>query len=476
MSAPAPNPIDARNSRQTGAICRRVGLLTLAFGTAACSPPHPEAAAAPASACALGPAASGGRAGDSLVVASPEIVDARHAPWPTNDGERFAFAQVYETLIDVDCEGRPVPALAQSWTRDATGTRVTMVLRAGARFSSGEPLTSRAVLDAWRATAASPGDSAFGARRLARQLAQQLADGATVVDDRTLTVSLPDTSWRVLAEPALAVFEPRSDGSLPLGSGPYRIERAVSGGVDLAPIEPTDAPRVVVVSTHDADARDAIDAGAALVLDAAQSAASYARSRAGLVVATLPWSQTYVVIAPEGAAGVLPAAAPESTAVLRASLARDAVRVDARAADPRYWWTDRSECGFMNANDSRPSPVPAAAIAYRDDDSVARALADRLVALRPSLTAVALGAEDFARALRAGRGAGFVVALPRESLTPCGDAGRLIAAAPWLAGGSLSSAVVPLIETRARAILDTARASARVEWDGTLRLLTAGPR
>src|SRR6185437_1873196 len=215
----------------------------------------------------------------------------------------------------------PVPALAQSWTRDATGTRATLVLRAGARFSSGEPVTSRDVVDAWRATAALPDAGSTGSRQLARHL----ADGATLIDDRTLTVSLPDTSWHALAKPALALFRPRMDGSVPIGSGPYRIESAASGGV---------------------------------VLDAAASTATYARSRPGLVVATLPWSRTYVLIAPNGAVGVLPGAAPESTAFLRASLARDAVRADARAAEPPYWWTDRSECGFMNANDARPAPVP----------------------------------------------------------------------------------------------------------------------
>jgi hypothetical protein len=473
MSAPVPNPIDARNTRQTGAICRRFGLLALALGTADCSPPHHPAAAAPADACVLGsPVASSVRTGDSLVVASPAVVDEGHAPWPTNDGERFAFAQVYETLIDVDCDGRPLPALAQSWTRDATGTRATFVLRAGARFSSGDFVTSRAVVSAWRTTAT----SSKGAAIVVRQLARQLADGATVVDDRTLTVSLPDTSWRALAEPALAVFEPRPDESVPIGSGPYRIERAASSVIVLTPTDSASGPRVVVASTQDADARDAIDAGAALVLDAAQPAASYAHSRPGLAVVTLPWTRTYVLIAPNGAVGVLPAATPESMAALRASLARDAVRAEARAATPPYWWVDRSECGFMDANDARPAPVPAAAIAYRDDDLVARGLAERLVALRPGLTAVPLGAAIFAAALRDGRGVGFVVALPHESLSPCGDAARLFAAAPWLAAGSLSSAVVPLVETRARAIVDSARASARVEWDGTLRLLTAPPR
>ena len=130
----------------------------------------------------------------------------------------------------------------------------------------------------------------------------------------------------------------------------------------------------------------------------------------------------------------------------------------------------------MDANDARPAPVPAAAIGYREDDAVARGLAERLVALRPGLTAVPLGAPIFAAALRDGRGAGFVVALPRESLSPCDDAARLFTEAPWLAAGSLSSAIVPLIETRTRTIVDSARVSARVDWDGTLRLLTAPPR
>ena len=445
----------------------------LAIGTVGCNPTHQTAAVAPVRTCVFGsPVAPIMRPGDSLLVASPAAIDSRHAPWPTNGGERFAFAQVYETLIDVDCKGRPLPALAQSWTRDATGTRATLVLRAGAAFSSGESVTSRAVLDAWRATAASPDGGAIELHRLARQL----ADGATVVDDRTLTVSLPDSSWRVLAEPGLAVFQPQADGSIPIGSGAYRIESAASGGIVLTPTEPASASRVVVASTREADARDAIDAGAALILDAAPSAASYAGSRPGLAVVALPWSRTYVVVAPNGAVGVLPVAAPESTANLRASLARDAVRADARAAEPPYWWTDRSECGFMDANDARPAPVPAAAIGYREDDAVARGLAERLVALRPGLTAVPLGAPIFAAALRDGRGAGFVVALPRESLSPCDDAARLFTEAPWLAAGSLSSAIVPLIETRTRTIVDSARVSARVDWDGTLRLLTAPPR
>src|SRR6185437_4662628 len=214
MSAPDQKPVDARNARRNQAICGCAVLLVLEFGTGGCNPTRRTAAVAPVSSCALGsPGGASIQTGDSLVVAAPAAIDARHVPWPTNDGERFAFAQVYETLIDVDCEGRPVPALAQSWTRDVTKTRATLVLRAGARFSSGDPVTSRDVVDAWRATAALPDAGAIESRQLARHL----ADGATLIDDRTLTVSLPDTSWRALAKPVLAVFRPRMDGSVPIG-------------------------------------------------------------------------------------------------------------------------------------------------------------------------------------------------------------------------------------------------------------------
>ncbi|MFI5229343.1 MAG: ABC transporter substrate-binding protein [Gemmatimonadales bacterium] len=408
---------------------------------------------------------------DSVVVVVPAPIDVRNPAAPVNAGERFVFAQVYETLIDVDCAGRVLPALAQSWTHDATGTRVTVVLRAGARFSAGDPVTTRDVIAAWRATAASPAAPATSDALLARRI----ADGATIVDDRTLTLSLPDSAWRVLAEPALAVYRPRNDVAWGDGSGRYRIDGVAPGLVRLAPVAPDSGPPVLVRFGGDADARDAIDAGDALVLSAAPRAVSYAASHAGLASVALPWDRTYVVVAPGGASSVLSPAAIDSASGFRTTLARDAVRAESRAAEPPYWWSV-SDCTFIDANDARPAPVRAAGIGYRADDAVARDLADRLVALRPGLAAVSLEPDEFARALRAGRGEGFVLAVPRESLAACRDVADLLIAAPWLIAGNLQASVVPLVDTRRRVIFDPARVSAHIDWDGTLRLRGAAVR
>ena len=159
--------------------------------------------------CAVG---STGVPVESIAVAATAPINPAHAPFPTNSAERFVFAQLYETLIDVDCEGHAYPGLAKSWTTDATKTRVTLVLREGAQFSNGEPLTARDVVAAWR-TAAGTSDSS---------LARRMADATTVVDDRTLLISLPDTESLALAEPALAVYRSTVTSRWPLSSGPYR--------------------------------------------------------------------------------------------------------------------------------------------------------------------------------------------------------------------------------------------------------------
>src|SRR5215831_1333757 len=176
---------------------------------------HPIAS----SKCAVG---ATGTPAESIAVAATTPVNPGRAPFPTSSAERFVFAQIYETLIDVDCEGHAYPGLAKSWTTDETKTRVTLVLRDGAQFSNGEPLTARNVVAAWR-TAGTASDSS---------LARRIADATTIVDDRTLLVSLPDTESLMFAEPALAVYRATATSRWPLGSGPYR---ALEPAADVTP-------------------------------------------------------------------------------------------------------------------------------------------------------------------------------------------------------------------------------------------------
>ena len=60
---------------------------------------------------------------DSISVLLPGTVEAIHAPWPRNSGERLLFDHLYETLITVDCLGQVQSGLAESWSRGDGGRR-----------------------------------------------------------------------------------------------------------------------------------------------------------------------------------------------------------------------------------------------------------------------------------------------------------------------------------------------------------------
>jgi hypothetical protein len=116
---------------------------------------------------------------------------------------------------------------------------------------------------------------------------------------------------------------------------------------------------------------------------------------------------------------------------------------------------------------------------------VARDLAERLVGLSnvaggdPSGILTALGAaaagptfqrtaglsgEAFARALQTGTAAGYILSLDRRPLDPCRQIAGLVDEAGWMGG----AAIVPLVDTRLRAIVRRERSGLLAEWDGSL--------
>src|ERR1700674_3137925 len=77
--------------------------------------PAPVAPPSPASACLLG--TSGVSSRDTLTVVVPQ-----------SDSASVAAANEYDTLIRLDCVGRPIPGLASSWTHDSSGLVWAFVL------------------------------------------------------------------------------------------------------------------------------------------------------------------------------------------------------------------------------------------------------------------------------------------------------------------------------------------------------------
>lgn len=398
------------------------------------APPAP--AAGPAPGVAPGAAAAGNACAllgapeptrDTLALGLAEPVDPAHAPVPTNRAERLLFAQLYEPLVRLDCTGALRPALAESWQSDDGGASWVFTLRPDARFADGSPVTAADVVQSWRGRPEIAGASALGDRRVAV----------------TLLVPAPDGP-AALARPEYAVAKLRP-GAWPLGTGPYQLD----GDARLA----TGArPALLVRRAAGSDPRDLLDSGADLLVTDNPTALAYARQRSELTVVPLPWDRHYLL--------AVPAAGPETAPLSpgeQAALARDAVRVEARPAE-------RPSCDRPGSGQSAAGELAArsarARIVYPRGDSVARDLAARLVALGrtgPGGRAVGLGPPELDAALRAGRDAAVVALL--------GARGACLAPESW----SRELVLLPLIDTRAAAVVRRGAAAPMVDADGTLR-------
>jgi hypothetical protein len=378
---------------------------------------------------------------DTLTVALLEHVDLGDAATPSNDSERFLFRNLADNLIRLDCEGAIRGGLAESWTADLGRRRWTFTLREGPTFPDGRPLSASDVAGRLRtlAVADSTGTNALG------------IDSTYELDDRRLRVLMRgdfgDSLPRLLADPALALL----DGLASAGR---------TGAGSLAIPRRGNLPVIEFRFPLEGDARDALDRDVDLVVTRDPLLVDYVSNRAEFATFPLPWSRTYVLLETENREGELAGAL--SAASVRNSLAKDAVRAGARAAEPPYWWSDHTACRTTSTSSLHPGNA-SSRVVYRTDDEVARGLAERIVALAPAgagLRAVALDAAAFETSVRGGTERAYVVGLPRQSLAPCRDASM------WPEGARL----LPLIDTRAYAIVRKGAPPLTVDWDGTIRV------
>jgi len=268
------------------------------------------------------------------------------------------------------------------------------------------------------------------------------ADVASVIplDERRLVVTLDrptDSVPALFADPSLGLVT----DSLP-PSGTTFVARRAGGG----------------------DPRDALDAGVDILRSGDPAVLEYARTRNDFTVHPLPWSRTYVLVVPPGNEGI-GALIPTDSAAFRAGLARDAVHVMARGAEPPFWWDDMGPCPGIDPLPPPQSAPRTDAIVYPREDAVARALAERVVALSDQSTTSTRGLSDhaMAEAIRDGFGRAYVLAVARPALVPCREI------AGWPAGSTL----IPLIDTRMSAIVRRGVPRLTVDLDGALRPVDA---
>ena len=425
---------------------------------------------------------------DSISVLLPGTVEAIHAPWPRNSGERLLFDHLYETLITVDCRGQVKAGLAESWSRGDGGRRWIFTVRGGAQFWDSTSVTAGDILESWQYPLVEEAAVIAG------------IESTTVTGDRVVTVYLSQARRRVprvLASREFAVAKWCPGTHWPLGTGPYRVDHMkhrlpVSSGIAARPATGSGSPVIQFVEASTFDTRDLLEGQLDVLTTADPAVLEYAESRPHLVTAALPWEKTYVLLSTSrvrtlrggGKVRTLP---PD----LLAGLAQDAVRGDARGYHPPSWWENTRSCGELSPMvPGIPSILrgtyPTSGfhhIVYDLDDPVARDLAERIVALAGTDPATSreaadlasavpglLGTENrtiaegvtqdkFALSLRNGEDFAYVVAVPGQPLDPCYEIRKLLNRARWLvySGSDLARSLIPLVDTRRHVIADSSR-------------------
>lgn len=375
----------------------------------------------------------------------------------------IAAAQMFDTLVRVDCTGTVVAGLAVAWSSD---DRVTWRFRVAdnATFSDGTAVTAQSIVESWATVHHSrfAAVHAFGSSELHVTL-HTAADA------------------RVFALPELAVARPAGAGagteSWPAGTGAYRPDSTTAERV-LRLLARTPNPvtaDTIEIRAFGGDPRTALDAGVDAFVTTDPAALAYARALPGYRIAPLTWSRVHVLATAAHATDVARPAVEDL-----AGIAHDVVSGDARSALPPFWWEG---C-------DRPTQAPARGqssgrVVYERGDETARRIAERVTALAwprenaPPWLRDALGGYESPPVSRALSRAelsdaastradlAIVTHLPRMLYDGCAS----VSADPQaLSLPSFSGwRITPLVDTREHLIHRPGIGRVRVDADGTIR-------
>lgn len=383
-----------------------------------------------------------------------EPVTPANAPRPTNDSERLVFRQIYETLVRVDCNEYVRPGLAAAWRRSIDGRTWIVTLRPDARFTDGTLVTAQGVLSLW---------SRDGVGGDLRPQVNRLVQSVIAVDDETLAVLL--RSPRVdapyaLAHTDLAIAKPVTGAAWPLGT-----RSQVSSDRESTTTTTASGASIRFLAPR-GDPRDRLDESVDLMITRDRAALDYAATLPQFQSLPLAWQRTQVLLSPRPAP-----ASPSLSDAARQALASEAVRGEARSAVGPFWWQGLTDCEVAPPRAAEPGWRSSGRVVYDATDGAARDLAERLVGLdrRTYQRAIGLTGEALALARRRGGDAGYVISVDSHPLDPCRDLQIVMERTPWLD----PRAIVPLVDTRLRAIVRRDRAGITREWDGGLRIAGA---
>ncbi|MFB9950920.1 ABC transporter substrate-binding protein [Rhizobium puerariae] len=176
--------------------------------------------------------------GQNVVSASPATQNKKpavlrwaatlNAHWdPVVQGSGYSFNQTaiaYASLTEIDENGKVAPGLAQSWTYNQTGDKITFHLRPGLKFQDGEPVNAQAV-KLYLERAKTQKNSALAGDLTS--IASVTADNET---DVTLNLTQVDHQIPLLLGRRVAQItspkaaqDPQKLDQWPIGAGPFKV-------------------------------------------------------------------------------------------------------------------------------------------------------------------------------------------------------------------------------------------------------------
>lgn len=162
----------------------------------------------------------------TILAGTPASLDpARHGDL----GSASFISQLYETLTAVDPTLTVRPALAESWTVEDKGRRVTFTLRPDLQFSDGTPLTAADVVHSWRRLF-DPNNPSLLASLVAEVVGARALLSGQSTDIETLGV-------RAEGDRTVVVDLERGGGDLPaiVSGAPFAVVPASVGDDEIIP-------------------------------------------------------------------------------------------------------------------------------------------------------------------------------------------------------------------------------------------------
>jgi hypothetical protein len=320
-------------------------------------------------------------------------------------------------------------------------------------------------------------------RRLARISSFAMAAGVTACGRTVVPASEapgPVVACPVAARPAgvITIAEPAGSAS-PANPLPPALLIEIAVALPLCGARKRDSDDTALTASRDtvvvrpvgeADARDLIDQGPDVLVTRDRAVAAYALGRPGLAVVPLAWDRTYMLVIRR-----LPAMQDSELTPLRAALAAEAIRADARPFPPRDGLLRGLACGADTARPTAGDGIQFAGerrnrdtrrVVYDESDSTARFLAERVAVLASTrstllagvaaainpggseMPATGVSSSDVSRALDDSNSAAYVVAISPDTSLRCTESRPHFADSPPLPVG-----IVPLIQTRPAAIV-----------------------